>query len=632
HSFGGWNTNSSGTGTTYIAGQSYNLGNSSCTLYAKWTPNATYTVTFNGNNNTSGVAPNSISWTAGGTVTMPTMKNLAKNGYKFTGWNTNPSGTGTTYTAGNNYNLGSASLTLYAKWTLDSGLPESVHNYPDNYDNTWTYTLSGASSLNVTFSSDTETEANYDFIYIMDGNGNNISGSPFSGTVLKGATKTVSGNTVKIRLTSDGSINRYGFRVTSITAGGAGTITLPLNTPTTVAITNGGRRKVEFTAPVAGTYIFESSNCASYDPKAYKNLSGTDIWNDDGGEGLNYKFPRELNAGETFNYYSGLHNDKNVSCSYKVTAYFDGVYQIRSGSNYLTVNNGFNYTDTQYITAGLASGSNLLAQNMRLRYYPQYEAYTIAAISSCNGFIRQMTAESLASGKNLYVKNRTLGSSTQLFTITETSSGSGQFYIRPKSAQTLALERTSGGVRLATYSSSNADQKWILSGNLNYMHQEENYSSAFWYWPVDSSKNCSSSYGWRDKTSREFHTGLDINRDGGSGNPIIKNASAGTVYTVAYNGSGYGNYIIITHSSPANLKSLYAHLSEAPQRANGTLLTSGNTVTRGEQIGKMGTTGNSNGIHLHFEVQINGDYLSNSTTTNPLQFYRSSRDDFTDSQ
>lgn len=102
--------------------------------------------------------------------------------------------------------------------TLSSGFPESPHPYDNNYDNTWTYSIPGASSLNVTFSSDTQTEARYDFIYIMDAAGNNISGSPFSGTELAGAIKTVTGDTVKIRLKTDGSLVYYGFRVTNITA------------------------------------------------------------------------------------------------------------------------------------------------------------------------------------------------------------------------------------------------------------------------------------------------------------------------------------------------------------------------------------------------------------------------------
>lgn len=103
------------------------------------------------------------------------------------------------------------------------GLPESDHPYADNTDRTWTYTVAGSpSSIKVAFDAQTQVESGYDFIYVMDKNGNNILGSPFTATSLAGATKTVTGDTVKIRLTSDDSYTYYGFKVTSATAGSGG--------------------------------------------------------------------------------------------------------------------------------------------------------------------------------------------------------------------------------------------------------------------------------------------------------------------------------------------------------------------------------------------------------------------------
>ncbi|RMG54966.1 MAG: hypothetical protein D6723_03830 [Acidobacteria bacterium] len=96
--------------------------------------------------------------------------------------------------------------------------PESAHPYTNNFDFTWTYTCPGATALLVTFDSQTEVERGYDFIYVMDGSGTNIDGSPFTGTELAGQTKTIPGDTVKIRLTTDGSITYWGFRVTNIRA------------------------------------------------------------------------------------------------------------------------------------------------------------------------------------------------------------------------------------------------------------------------------------------------------------------------------------------------------------------------------------------------------------------------------
>ena len=97
-------------------------------------------------------------------------------------------------------------------------LPESPHPYPNGIDMTWTCGVAGATSVNVTFDSLTSVENGVDFIHITDGNGNPIAGSPFTGTSLAGQTKTVPGNTFKIRLVADGRRADYGFKVTNIAA------------------------------------------------------------------------------------------------------------------------------------------------------------------------------------------------------------------------------------------------------------------------------------------------------------------------------------------------------------------------------------------------------------------------------
>jgi len=115
YTFDGWNTNSSGTGTNYPAGGTY-TANTSETLYAKWTPLSTYTISYDANNATSGTAPGSQTKTHGVSVTLRTNTgNLIKTGYTFDGWNTNSSGTGTNYPAGGTYTA-NTSDTLYAKW------------------------------------------------------------------------------------------------------------------------------------------------------------------------------------------------------------------------------------------------------------------------------------------------------------------------------------------------------------------------------------------------------------------------------------------------------------------------------------------------------------------------------------
>jgi murein DD-endopeptidase MepM/ murein hydrolase activator NlpD len=94
------------------------------------------------------------------------------------------------------------------------------------------------------------------------------------------------------------------------------------------------------------------------------------------------------------------------------------------------------------------------------------------------------------------------------------------------------------------------------------------------------------------------HYALDI---GNRSRPAIFAAEAGTVIksSLGWNG-GYGNHIIIDHGN--GMQTLYAHMDTLG-------VSVGDTVDRGQVIGKMGNTGRvygATGIHLHFEVRING--------------------------
>ena len=118
NAFAGWNTLADGSGTTYTVGQTFAMGSANVTLYAKWTTNPTYTVTYDGNGNTGGTAPtDSTNYETGQTVTvLDNTGALVKAGSTFAGWNTEAGGGGTTYTAGQTFAMGSANVTLYALW------------------------------------------------------------------------------------------------------------------------------------------------------------------------------------------------------------------------------------------------------------------------------------------------------------------------------------------------------------------------------------------------------------------------------------------------------------------------------------------------------------------------------------
>lgn len=119
YSFSGWNTQANGTGTTYTLEQTFIMGAENITLYAVWTANSTYTVTYIGNGNTVGSVPvDATNYQPGQTFTvLGNTDNLGRSGYAFTGWNTQANGSGTTYTPAQTFSMGTENITLYAMWT-----------------------------------------------------------------------------------------------------------------------------------------------------------------------------------------------------------------------------------------------------------------------------------------------------------------------------------------------------------------------------------------------------------------------------------------------------------------------------------------------------------------------------------
>jgi len=115
YTFGGWNTNSSGTGTNYNVGALY-TPTGTISLYAKWDAagTTTYTVTYNINGGT-GTTPTAQTVNAGDSVTLASGNIFLRSGYTFNGWSTNNSGTDPVYPAGFSY-VPTNTIILYAKW------------------------------------------------------------------------------------------------------------------------------------------------------------------------------------------------------------------------------------------------------------------------------------------------------------------------------------------------------------------------------------------------------------------------------------------------------------------------------------------------------------------------------------
>lgn len=124
-------------------------------------------------------------------------------------------------------------------------------------------------------------------------------------------------------------------------------------------------------------------------------------------------------------------------------------------------------------------------------------------------------------------------------------------------------------------------------------------------WPAASSTRVTSGFGSRAKpnaAATSNHRGIDIGA--ASGTDVVA-ADAGTVIVAGSNRS-YGNYVVIDHGN--GYTTLYAHNSRLCVSVN-------QSVSRGQVIAKVGSTGNSTGPHVHFEVSKNGSVV------NPMNFF-----------
>ncbi|MDD7035927.1 MAG: peptidoglycan DD-metalloendopeptidase family protein [Firmicutes bacterium] len=130
------------------------------------------------------------------------------------------------------------------------------------------------------------------------------------------------------------------------------------------------------------------------------------------------------------------------------------------------------------------------------------------------------------------------------------------------------------------------------------------YSGGVFCWPAPSSSKITSGYGVRNCPfhGKEFHPAIDIGALSGS---AVLAAADGTVITSCYKAS-FGNCIIIDHGG--GVTTWYNHLSSR-------LVSVGATVSKGQQIGKVGSTGDSTGPHLDFRVYVNG------SAQDPLSYF-----------
>lgn len=202
-------------------------------------------------------------------------------------------------------------------------------------------------------------------------------------------------------------------------------------------------------------------------------------------------------------------------------------------------------------------------------------------------------------------------------------------------AQKAELKETSDSVNAkytqlkSMYAESEASESSILNANKQYMENvekykkeqdaleaeiekmlqtegsKEAYGDGQLKWPVPTRSYISSYFGWRTLYGKpNYHKGIDI--PGAAGTNIVA-ADAGKVLKVEKLTYGYGWHVLVDHGN--GVATLYAHCSRLDVKE-------GQYVQKGQVIAGIGTTGNSTGNHVHFEVRISGEQK------NPLNYVK----------
>jgi murein DD-endopeptidase MepM/ murein hydrolase activator NlpD len=171
-----------------------------------------------------------------------------------------------------------------------------------------------------------------------------------------------------------------------------------------------------------------------------------------------------------------------------------------------------------------------------------------------------------------------------------------------KRQEEAAANQAAGGNSSGDNSSGNNSSGDSSSSDNSSENGSSGVSSKGFIWPVPASSRITSTFGNRNQPTEgasTFHKGLDIGAS--TGTKIIA-AASGTVVTSAYSVSA-GNYIMLSHGD--GVYTVYMHCSKL-------LVSVGQTVSRGDNIALVGSTGVSTGPHLHFGVNIGGEYVDPS--------------------
>lgn len=199
--------------------------------------------------------------------------------------------------------------------------------------------------------------------------------------------------------------------------------------------------------------------------------------------------------------------------------------------------------------------------------------------------------------KNLYASNSEAQNSLESAALQsdEIEAKISEYYAAQKAAAERAAQASQSSSSSSSGSSSSGSSSVIVPSGSGFA------------WPTPGFTYLSSP--WREDRETYNHGGIDIAGAGIMGTPVVA-AADGTViasnsscthnWGKSYScgcGGGYGNYVMISHAE--GKMTVYGHLTSLT-------VSTGQTVSRGQVIGYVGSTGNSTGPHLHYECRLNG--------------------------
>lgn len=233
------------------------------------------------------------------------------------------------------------------------------------------------------------------------------------------------------------------------------------------------------------------------------------------------------------------------------------------------------------------------------RYYlikkmTEYDAKSMDEIEKQKQEIEKVTNELKESKANMKLTKADAEQQTVVLTNTKT--------ILENQISSLTESEQSLKSQIDIYKKQQEELENLIQYAIRSSTYELRYSGGIMLWPTLTTSYITSQYGSRLHPIQGIiknHAGIDIG--GSTGNPVYAAADGVIIYS-QYNTGGYGNLVMIDHgtnSEGVKIVTLYGH-------GNKLLRNVGESVKQGELIMEMGSTGNSTGPHVHFEVRENG--------------------------